>query len=83
MTSASVWRSLGVPRWSHSPLAVAPVVTTGLAPVTGNILGAAGRTDSSDITVYKAMGLGMEDMVAANLAYEAAVAAGVGQRIVL
>lgn len=36
------------------------------------LLGAAGRIDDGDITVYKAMGLGMEDMVAANLVYQAA-----------
>jgi alanine dehydrogenase len=42
-----------------------------------------GRTSASEVTLYKSMGNAMEDMVVANLAYEAAVAAGVGQRITL
>lgn len=35
-----------------------------------------GRGDSSEITVYKAMGTAMEDLIAANLAYEAARKSG-------
>lgn len=35
---------------------------------------ALGRTENTEITVYKAMGLAMEDLVAANLAYQYAVA---------
>lgn len=38
----------------------------------------AGRRDDTEITVYKAMGIGMEDMVAANLAYRRALRDGVG-----
>jgi alanine dehydrogenase len=30
----------------------------------------AGRLNDAEITVYKAMGVAMEDMVAANLAYQ-------------
>jgi ornithine cyclodeaminase/alanine dehydrogenase-like protein (mu-crystallin family) len=37
-----------------------------------------GRRDDTEITVYKAMGIGMEDMVAANLAYASAVRRGSG-----
>ena len=37
-----------------------------------------GRASSSEITVYKAMGIAMEDMVAANLAYRAARRSGGG-----
>ena len=37
-----------------------------------------GRRDDSEITVYKAMGIGMEDMVAANLAYATALRTGAG-----
>jgi ornithine cyclodeaminase/thiomorpholine-carboxylate dehydrogenase len=33
---------------------------------------AAGRLNESEITVYKAMGIAMEDLVAANLAYQRA-----------
>ena len=33
---------------------------------------ARGRSHESEITVYKAMGIAMEDMVAANLAYHTA-----------
>jgi ornithine cyclodeaminase/alanine dehydrogenase-like protein (mu-crystallin family) len=42
---------------------------------------AAGRTGRDEITVYKAMGVAMEDLVAANLAYEAALEAGGGGRM--
>jgi alanine dehydrogenase len=40
-----------------------------------------GRLHDSEITVYKAMGIAMEDMVAANLAYRSAQAAGGGVSI--
>jgi ornithine cyclodeaminase/alanine dehydrogenase-like protein (mu-crystallin family) len=40
-----------------------------------------GRAADSEITVYKAMGIAMEDMVAANLAYRAAVRSGAGASI--
>jgi ornithine cyclodeaminase/alanine dehydrogenase-like protein (mu-crystallin family) len=40
-----------------------------------------GRASGSEITVYKAMGIAMEDMVAANLAYRSAKRAGSGARI--
>jgi ornithine cyclodeaminase/alanine dehydrogenase-like protein (mu-crystallin family) len=48
----------------------------GLDPSTGTTLGALalgrkpGRLDDTEITVYKGMGLALEDMVAANLVYE-------------
>jgi ornithine cyclodeaminase/thiomorpholine-carboxylate dehydrogenase len=42
-----------------------------------------GRVSDTEITVYKAMGIAMEDMVAANLAYERAHQEGVGTFIVL
>jgi ornithine cyclodeaminase/alanine dehydrogenase-like protein (mu-crystallin family) len=42
-----------------------------------------GRTSSSEITVYKAMGLAMEDMVAANLAYRRAMRNRVGTSVEL
>jgi len=51
---------------------------TGLDRSVGTTLGAVslgrkpGRTSENEITVYKAMGVAMEDMVAANLAYEKA-----------
>ena len=38
---------------------------------------ASGRTQSDVITVYKAMGIGLEDLVAANLAYDRAVQDGI------
>jgi len=40
-----------------------------------------GRADSSEVTVYKAMGIAMEDMVAANLAFRSAQRAGAGASI--
>jgi alanine dehydrogenase len=42
---------------------------------------AAGRRDDGEITVYKAMGHAMEDLVAATLAWESAVKRGAGGRM--
>ena len=56
----------------------------GLDPSTGTTLGAValerkpGRISDTEITVYKAMGIAMEDMVAANLAYQRATRDGGG-----
>ena len=53
-------------------------------PATATTIGAVvlgtspGRTSDEQITVYKAMGIAMEDMVAANLAYRTAVTKGLG-----
>jgi ornithine cyclodeaminase/alanine dehydrogenase-like protein (mu-crystallin family) len=55
-----------------------------LDPSTGTTLGAVvlsrapGRVSETEITVYKAMGIAMEDMVAANLAYQRARRDGSG-----
>jgi alanine dehydrogenase len=55
---------------------VNPAVATTLGAVaTGR---AAGRLDDQEITIYKAMGIAMEDMVAANLAYRRARREGGG-----
>ena len=57
---------------------------TGLDPSIGTTLGALalgrrrGRVSDSEITVYKAMGIAMEDMIAANLAYQKAKREGGG-----
>lgn len=40
-----------------------------------------GRENGEEITVYKAMGHAVEDLVAANIVYENAKAKGVGQRV--
>ena len=56
----------------------------GLDASTGTTLGAVvlgrapGRVSDTEITVYKAMGVAMEDMVAANLAYQRAKREGTG-----
>jgi ornithine cyclodeaminase/thiomorpholine-carboxylate dehydrogenase len=56
----------------------------GLDPAAGVTLGQVlsgarpGRAGAADITVYKAMGLGLEDLVAAELAWRSATAAGAG-----
>jgi ornithine cyclodeaminase/alanine dehydrogenase-like protein (mu-crystallin family) len=42
---------------------------------------ATGRSRPDEITVYKAMGVAMEDLVAATLAYDAALRAGGGSRM--
>lgn len=62
---------------------------TGRDPAKGAELGEvligakSGRTSEALITLYKSMGNAMEDMVVANLAFEAAQKAGVGQRVEL
>lgn len=59
----------------------------GLDPAHGILLGdmligrAPGRRSGEQVTVYKAMGIAMEDMVAAHLVYEAARARGGGIRV--
>jgi ornithine cyclodeaminase/thiomorpholine-carboxylate dehydrogenase len=61
----------------------------GLDPATAATLGdvlsgaAPGRRDDDEVTVYKAMGIALEDLVAAELAYRVALAAGRGQRVVI
>jgi ornithine cyclodeaminase/alanine dehydrogenase-like protein (mu-crystallin family) len=56
----------------------------GLDASTGTTLGAVvlgrarGRVSDTEITVYKAMGVAMEDMIAANLAYQRAKREGAG-----
>jgi ornithine cyclodeaminase/thiomorpholine-carboxylate dehydrogenase len=42
-----------------------------------------GRSSADQITLWKSMGSAMEDMVAANLAYRAAIAAGAGTKVVI
>jgi ornithine cyclodeaminase/alanine dehydrogenase-like protein (mu-crystallin family) len=59
----------------------------GLPPERGTELGELGtrpgRTDPEEITVYKAMGHVVEDIVAAELAYRAALERGVGRMVTL
>jgi ornithine cyclodeaminase/thiomorpholine-carboxylate dehydrogenase len=57
----------------------------GLACELGEILAGKcpGRRDDAEITVYKAMGHAMEDLVAANIVYQNARARGVGQIVEL
>ena len=63
---------------AFKPIPVGCSELAGLDPVHGTTLGAvalrraSGRTSDSEITVYKAMGIAMEDMVAATLAYRRA-----------
>jgi len=63
---------------AFQPVPVGCGELSGLAPAAGTTLGAValgrkpGRLDDGEITVYKAMGVAMEDMVAANLAYQRA-----------
>ncbi len=62
---------------------------SGLDPTTGTELGEVllarrpGRQSNLDITIYKAMGHAMEDMVTANLVYQRARQQGVGQLVKL
>lgn len=69
------------------PVGCAELAT--IDPATGTPLGDVlsgarpGRISDDQITVYKAMGIAMEDMVAANIAYRVAVDSGVGSNITL
>lgn len=60
---------------------------TGLDPLKAVELGEivsgtrAGRIDDDEITVYKAMGIALEDMVAADIAYKTALQTGRGTRL--
>jgi alanine dehydrogenase len=45
--------------------------------------GARGRTAETDITVFKSLGLAVEDVMAAGLAYRRAVERGIGQELTL
>ncbi|WP_211261102.1 ornithine cyclodeaminase family protein [Pseudonocardia acaciae] len=70
---------------AFEPPQVGSAELAGIDPAHGTTLGAVvvdprrGRTNDTEITVYKGMGIGMEDMVAANLAYRRATAAETGQ----
>ena len=63
-----------------TPVGCAELV--GIEPAHATMLGAVavdackGRRSDEEITVYKAMGIGMEDMIAANLAFDSARSAG-------
>ena len=69
---------------SFRPTPVGCGELAGLVPSIGTTLGEVavgrkpGRVSDADITVYKAMGIAMEDMVAANLAYQRAKRDGGG-----
>ena len=71
-------------RTAFSPAPVGCAELPGLDPSggieIGELLGGQrpGRTPTDQITLYKSMGNAMEDMVAANLVYETALARGVG-----
>ena len=61
----------------------------GIDPSTATTLGAVivgsapGRRSRDEITVYKAMGVAIEDLVAAELAYRTALARGLGQTVAI
>lgn len=72
---------------AFAPPPVGCAELTGVGPSRAATLGdvvndpTRGRLDESETTVYKAMGIAMEDMVAANLAYRAAQRSGDGVTI--
>ena len=61
----------------------------GIDPSTATTLGevivgsSPGRVSRDEITVYKAMGVAIEDLVAAELAYRTALARGLGQTVAI
>jgi alanine dehydrogenase len=71
------------------PTPVGSCELANLDPETGTELGEmllarrAGRVSNEEITVYKAMGIAMEDMVASDLAYREAIRLGKGRAISL
>ncbi|MBE1708856.1 ornithine cyclodeaminase family protein [Mesorhizobium japonicum] len=76
-------------RDAFAPTPVGSCELDGIDPQTGTELGEMllglrpGRTSADQITVYKAMGVAMEDMVAADLAYREAVRRGLGRAVTL
>jgi ornithine cyclodeaminase/alanine dehydrogenase-like protein (mu-crystallin family) len=69
---------------AFAPPPVGCAELSGVGPARGTTLGDVvndrrkGRTGDAEITIYKAMGIAMEDMVAANLAHRAARRSGTG-----
>lgn len=76
-------------REAFAPTPVGSCELAGLDPQTGTELGEMllglrpGRVSADQVTVYKAMGVAMEDMVAADLAYREAVRRGMGRVVAL
>ena len=74
---------------AFAPTPVGSCELAGLDPQTGTELGEMllglrpGRVSAEQVTVYKAMGVAMEDMVAADLAYREAVRRGLGRAVAL
>ncbi|WP_179300937.1 MULTISPECIES: ornithine cyclodeaminase family protein [unclassified Mesorhizobium] len=76
-------------RDAFAPTPVGSCELDGIDPQTGTELGEMllglrpGRISADQITVYKAMGVAMEDLVAADLAYREAVRRGLGRIVTL
>jgi alanine dehydrogenase len=76
-------------REAFAPTPVGCCELAGIDPDTGTDLGAMllgrqpGRTSDREITIYKAMGVAMEDMVAADLAFREARRRGIGRTLSL
>ncbi|TPK57800.1 ornithine cyclodeaminase family protein [Mesorhizobium sp. B2-4-19] len=76
-------------RDAFAPTPVGSCELDGIDPQTGTELGEMllglrpGRISADQITVYKAMGVAMEDLVAADLAYREAVRRGLGRAVTL
>jgi ornithine cyclodeaminase/thiomorpholine-carboxylate dehydrogenase len=74
---------------AFSPAPVGCAELAGRDPVFGAELGQVllgqrpGRSSDTEVTLYKSMGNAMEDMVIANLAYEAATQAGAGTTVAI
>ena len=49
----------------------------------GELNGASGRQSDTEITIFKSLGLAVEDVTAANLAWRRAVERGIGQELTL
>ncbi|TRC72864.1 ornithine cyclodeaminase family protein [Mesorhizobium sp. WSM4307] len=76
-------------RDAFAPTPVGSCELDGINPQTGTELGEMllglrpGRISADQITVYKAMGVAMEDLVASDLAYREAVRRGLGRTVTL
>jgi ornithine cyclodeaminase len=67
------------------PIAEAAIDASHIAAELGDVFGgrAAGRRDSVEITIFKSLGIAVEDVAAAKLAYAKAAAAGLGRGVIV
>jgi ornithine cyclodeaminase/alanine dehydrogenase-like protein (mu-crystallin family) len=67
------------------PIAEGAIEPSHIAAELGDVFGAraAGRRDDAEITIFKSLGMAVEDVAAARLAFEGAAAAGLGRGVIV